>query len=647
MRVSVQDSRTRQVGTTRVVFMLYLIQNAAHYSLFSSFSCLGVPLRCFEITNSISCGNAPGCVWSPRIETAAPSPAPQCNVGVDFSCKNTKDETCSTVRAPPDIRCATGQPIFNLVLRYMGGDCAEDSNQQGDSSTCEDQSDINQSLSAKIVCVDADTPTTAMDVTPNVVMVGGRILITNANVGPLPDRVSCVIANSSTNRVHQVIVINTSGDLELDLKDRYGALEVDGCDSLQCSDTWTWSTSVVNTGTTSATVNQLTYNLTIDDGASEEVDLFATFTPRQIAPDSAVAAQDVTRVMDLCTMNNVTAFASVSATEQGTEFANPCSDTKQLTQMIEPDFCRLNVSLTCTSSGSGFSGKNCSEITRETRTRCACSQCARELRFRYTGNMCGTNVAGSGITCRNVTSSVPQDRALISFKRGFADLLRAEVELGEDVIFSNNGNCLPDTFTIYIVRVGSSPVVTQTIDLNTRCSTSSFGQVLLTDLGALRFSGYSCDLTSDVHNCYEDVDYVSCVENDGTTSRELSSFNLVVNTNETDLLRLGSFSSILTPGDHNCVNVPADVERCRVNAVVATASATAVVDSKCPSGTASQQVEFTVGNPPFPAPTRAPTIAIGPAPAPSPVIAPTAPSACPPSSAFRPVFAPPLPTNCP
>ena len=563
---------------------------------------------------------------------------------LDLTCETNDGRDCLSVGPPAESKCATGQPIFNLVMSYQASTCARDANQQESKSVCEDSAPINPSASVKIVCVDADAPTIAMDVEPSVVPPGGIVVITNANVGPLPTTVSCVIANSNTNVVLQAVKFDTSGKVELDLKDRYGALEVEGCDDLQCRENFIYKTIVTNNGLRTAQINELSMKLAFED---DPIDLLTRFTPRALPPNTAKGAEDIRRVVDLCTETDLSSTVSVVAVPQGNNFVGSCQDRKTVTLLNDPP-CALNVTLNCTGVDTGFLGKNCSDITRETRTRCTCATCARELRFRYTAKQCGRNVAGSGISCTNVTNSPPADRARIVFKRGLADLFEATVDDNEDAIWSNQGNCLPDDFDVFIMRPGTN-IVTQTLSINSRCSTPSFGQVLLNDFGALRFSGYTCEL-NDVHNCFERVAYLGCAENDGTKLRELDSFTLDINGNFIDILRVSGNDNLLFPGESTCHREPTEVKRCQSNSNKAVASAKARFPCNG-ADVAFDEVSFNIGNPPVPAPTRTPTAGISAAPVrrppsvPSPPF-PTPPSVCPPNNALRPVFAPPLPPGC-
>ena len=544
------------------------------------------------------------------------------------------------IRPPSDFSCATGQPIFTLVMSYQLRTCSGDSNQQGDRSTCQDIGPIASATSVKIVCTDADRGT-ALDVSPPLVPVGDNIFLTNPQVGALPQRVSCVVANSSNNAVLQVVAFDTSGQVVLDIKHGFGSLVVEGCDQKLCSQRFIYGTTVTNTGSRISELQELDLKLGFEANA---INLVNTVTPRVLAPGRSADAADVIRVVDLCSVTDLGAVATAVALPQGTNFVGPCQDSKRLVINNVPE-CSLNVDLTCEQVRNGV---DCRRITRETRTRCGCATCARELRFQYTAASCGTNVPGSGITCTD--TGVSENTARVVFKRGFADLFEADVRVGGNVVWSNNGNCLPDTFSVFILRSGSS-IVTQSLDISTRCAVPNNGIVLLTKAGALRFSGYSCSST-DVHNCFEDVAQEACVENGGTTLLVLTNFNLDVNGNFTDILRISGNDRQLTPGERNCGTVTSPVERCRANVFQSIASAR--TSTQCDDvDVAFDQITFNIGSPPVPAPTRVPTAGISAAPVRRPIgPGPTPPfptpggnPECP--TEIRPVFAPPLPTNCP
>ena len=649
-----------------------------------------------QATDSLLIGSTPAPSSAPTLLTLCETEA-----SIDLSCTNSRGVSCLMSKPPEDISCGTGLPLFNLLMSYQASNCLRSSNQQVGKSTCKDFRSRLPSSSAKISCFDTDRVFSLMDVQPSVVSQGSLFTIVKRSIGPLPTSITCEIWNTATQTVAQMITFDTSGNVELDLKDRYGAFQVEGCDSKICSESWTYDTSVMNDGAGVVQVNGLTLTL-----ASEEnpVDLFNT-VDRLVPAGGSVSAASVTRIVDLCAEGDYSAVGRVAVSRYG-EDALACDYTSPTLELrVEPP-CNLNVSMTCKGDGraaGSYEGKDCSTITAEPETRCRCSDCAHELRFRYTGDLCQANNR-PGFTCRNVTSTLPRDGARILIRQGSANLYDRNVERGEDVILSVYGqDCLPNTFTVYVMAP-ATVVVTQVFDINTGCS-SNGGIELLGAYGALTFSGYTCNSNREAHNCFVGVRHDVCVENEGTETRTLTDYSLDV---KGDIFNLNSGTTRLTPGRAFCNNtVLTEIERCQENKFQATANAasgsqcsdtdsiifdvvigtrfptptpsrapsglpstvpTSLVEEEDPTGPTPQNQNPSPPTPPSPTPPSptppsptppSPTQPTGPIPSiPIPILptlpsptpptpgVPSTPTLCPPSGAARPVFAPPLPVEC-
>ena len=557
------------------------------------FSCTGTPTKCSDIKTEQSCTQAPGCFWE---MSTAPEPTycdSDVDVDIDLKCMNDDNLACSMIHPPRDTKCATGESIFTLVFSYQASACALESNQQLDNADCEDTGNINPSSNVKIVCVDADQVSRAIDVEPNVVGRGDRVRITNPSVGPLPKRLSCAIADSTNNVILQGVVLDTSGNVQLDLKDKYGALQLEGCDSKKCFDRWTFTSSVKNIGTTDLVLRQFELDVAFES-SSDPVNLLDGSVNPLLPVGSATAGIDQVRTVDLCGAGNLGANASaVVATAAG--IPGSCNFSEALVLPNQPD-CNLNMSLTCSGHGDAakeLQGVACQNFVGEPEQRCKCPDCARELRFRYTGELCGPNVPGA--KCRNVTSAMPHSAARVLIRRGYTDMLDVpRVEVGRDVIFRNRGGCLPNDFTMFAMRVGTS-IVSQQVDIVTNCN--NVGIPLMGSFGGFNFSGYSCNDTN-VHNCFVDVAHNACIENDGTATRVLESFMLDVTGTSTEVFNLLDGTNAndrqLTAGEKYCDTRITQIKLCTNNTKYTTI-ASAGVGTLCPdAGVVSQGLNFSI-----------------------------------------------------
>ena len=92
-------------------------------------------------------------------------------------------------------------------------------------------------------------------------------------------------------------------------------------------------------------------------------------------------------------------------------------------------------------------------------------------------------------------------------------------------------------------------------------SSGSPGMVLLDSLGGLDFSGYTCEDNDDKHNCFVDVEYLVCTENEGTETMTVTSIVLDANDEVTEYITDQGVS--LRPGEELCLEeFVTEVPRC-------------------------------------------------------------------------------------
>lgn len=131
--------------------------------------------------------------------------------------------TCIT---PPVNQCATGELHKTVSFVYKYSTCAQEDNEQGDASSCEDAE----------TC--AITPESTVDINcgnlfSRTVMEGNEVTISAPDGAILPKDNTCMIGASGVD-VCQTVTINTSGNVDLQLKDRFGSLELVSCDDNDC-----------------------------------------------------------------------------------------------------------------------------------------------------------------------------------------------------------------------------------------------------------------------------------------------------------------------------------------------------------------------------------------------------------------------------
>ena len=567
-----------------VLSFLYICIIFSPFHVVIFFSCSGTPRQCYFILTAEECALASGCFWEVPIDPAEPtfspvrSPVPPptpiapCRTDVGLQCSTESGAPCSTASAPSNTQCATGNPLFSLQFEYTASGCNGHANQQGNRADCLDVGSLSSTAQVSIRCVQLGNSANVLDANPARVVPGEYFTISSARAGALPSSISCEVSNpnvSGSSGILQTVTFDASGTYELDLKDGFGSLRLIRCDSKTCLDRFRYRTTVTNLDTRNIQITQLSLDFTSDG----TVNLLQSVKPRVLGP-GAVATADYTRNVDLCEAADLGATARVSAAS--TSSTSTCSDSIRLTIPIVPR-CSLAITQTCKGYGNAagpLRGRNCQQIPGESSSSCSCPNgCARELRFRYIAQPCLASTAG--FSCRDVTGVLPQDAARIVIQR--LDSLvtiydNPRVARGEEIMFSNNNACLPASFTVQIMLVGTSQVM-QTLTIAPNCGPGSPGIRLLGPYGAVRFTGYTCN-ASNVHNCFVDIEHSACVKNDGTDTRTLTTFDLEFGNSLYNLLQGVSQSDRTLPaGDSFCNQVVTQLALCRSGSYRAIASA--------------------------------------------------------------------------
>jgi hypothetical protein len=155
------------------------------------------------------------------------TPPGTCNVDVEIECKLPDGTPCVDIESPNGL-CTIGDSIDVIRFRVNPESCDDSQNSQDDISVCTDSNPVPAvGTNVRVTCVDGSNVIYG----PNVVAVGDIITVQDPNGGPLPDSITCTITNGNGNTEYQEVSINTSGDVQLELKDTFGALEVEGCDA--------------------------------------------------------------------------------------------------------------------------------------------------------------------------------------------------------------------------------------------------------------------------------------------------------------------------------------------------------------------------------------------------------------------------------
>ena len=196
--------------------------------------------------------------------------------------------------------------------------CADEDNGQGDESSCEDAATcaITPESTVDIDCGDLFSGT---------VTEGEEITISAPPGGTLPDDITCTLGPSGGD-LCQTVTINTSGDVDLQLKDKFGSLELVSCDENDCFTDVTYVYDLVNVGEIDMTINKA--DITFKENAPVSIlDMFPTLV---LAPTESTSVTDQ-QTIDICISDTCVTCLEVDA---NTPSGNICEDKDTYTLEI-------------------------------------------------------------------------------------------------------------------------------------------------------------------------------------------------------------------------------------------------------------------------------------------------------------------------
>jgi hypothetical protein len=220
-----------------------------------------------------------------------PIPEITCDSEAAVSCVNEKGVSCVEI-VPPQWECNRG-PLQTLRFRLEFCTCDDSVNsQEGFLTDCNDALDLLTKEDNEIVRV------TCVDVSDNTLLFSsgierGDAISIKANDDYLPEEVGCSIF-SQAGVLMQSFIINTSGQVDLALTNKFGSLTLEACDVQDCHMEAIYTYSLSNTGSSPFTVTKFER---VRNG--ERVDLLAELATTQLAPGDTQTAGE-TETVDLC-----------------------------------------------------------------------------------------------------------------------------------------------------------------------------------------------------------------------------------------------------------------------------------------------------------------------------------------------------------
>ena len=548
-----------------------------------------------------------------------------------IECVDSSGTPCNQI-VPPSGHCSVGSPITSLQFKVIDSTCADSKNSQGQNFVCTDSSvPFPSSGPVNIVCLDASNGQTMLSTTVNV---GDLFNLQDTALGHLPAVTTCTISDQNNNQL-QVLTLDTSGDVDLFLKDTYGALELEGCDvsgqaPQECIANLTYSYVIQNIGTANMTINvvDVTHNGT-------------TVSLLNMVPDTNLAPGDVTTVVDmqtvdLCLEGLYETTLNVSATPPS---GFPCHGNASYVFQVHVN-CRVSVDISCVDS----SGIACTDLPRPNKVCSApgSGTTMTALTLQYSGGTCQNshNEQGVAATCQDVNGGLtgaPVTISCINGATGSSVMTPVTVSPDQTFVVENSAG-LPSNLTCtlsegttvkQVVSFDSSG--TSTLNLN-----DQFGGLVV----------QTCTNSGGATNtCLDALTYTMNIHNIGTNIMNVSVVNVTQNGVTTDYL--GQVPNThLSPGQSTQVTVSQTVDLC-----VPGAYTTSTLVEATPPGPGICQAKgnytFVITLPPTPPPSPAPVPPPTPAPVPPPTPAPVIPVPGTPAPVPPPPTPPPVPPPTP
>ena len=204
-------------------------------------------------------------------------------------------------------KCSSVNDIETVQFSYLGGDCGQTMNtQNGD--TCEDFHDGPATSGDCRVRCDDGHDNVLYD---TIVSVGDEFEVAGNNGGALPETLSCSVTDTDGGRVFQTVTLNTGGDADLYLKDKYGSLQLEACDDQDCTVPINYYHDITNNGETVITVIALEV---VRDGNAE--DLLSLVLDNNLSPGESTTVEEPD-VLDVCVDQTVITISTVEGQSPG------------------------------------------------------------------------------------------------------------------------------------------------------------------------------------------------------------------------------------------------------------------------------------------------------------------------------------------
>lgn len=370
---------------------------------------------------------------------------------------------------------------------------------------------------------------------------GSDIIMTGSAV-PSDEAICSIFDNSGT--LLQTFVVNTSGEVDLFLKDTFGSFELLGCDDQDCAPNVTYTYTVTNTGTVSVTLTK--FERVRDDAV---LDLLPS-DPVEI-PAGGTSSQSETEPVDICVdMEHVTTVEIEAFPPTGLV----CPAQAEYFWETQVD-CRVDVEIVCVTED----GTACTDLA----PLGSCSlDDITELKFTYVATTCDQSLnTQDGALCTDLSpfpASGNVSIACVDANDASSSLVVTpdNVVPGDSLVVTTSDNSLLPSEVKCTVLDGATAVQEFSFftgDGNALSLKDSFGSIELV----------SCqDETGALQSCEVQITYTYTITNLGTNDMDLTMIESTRDNVTESLMTLLNVTN-LKPGDETSLTEAAVVDLCQ------------------------------------------------------------------------------------
>jgi len=453
-----------------------------------------------------------------REPTYEPTPQPTgaSDITLQLTCTDDDGTDCDDIQTPKH-QCSDGDGLSILQFTYVGEGCDQSMNTQ-DGDTCKDENGGPPSNRAIQVRCDDTKGNVLYD---DEVNVGDEFEVTGNNGRDLPQTLRCTMSNMDDDGVFQTVTINTGGDVDLFLKDKYGSLRLEACDDQDCTVPITYFYEITNTGETDLTVTDLD---TVRDGANP-VSIVGLVPDTGLPPGGSTVAEEQD-ILDVCvdvtivTISDVDGVSPDGATVDADDSytlsvsGNTRRPTQSPTRAPTPhptdNRPKIDVDITCSDNDNL---RDCGQLeTPEPE----CDSNVDTLVFTYIGEGCEqSRNTQDDFFCQDFDGGPSNDDAarIQCEDEDGREIFDEVVNVGSQLAFGDKDN-LPDLIQCFVKDNRD-----ETLQAFTVASTRHDDLFLKDVFGSLQLE--SCDRL----NCRVQVTYIYTIQNDGNTQLEITALD--------------------------------------------------------------------------------------------------------------------------